>query len=729
MSENFERLGNYILLEKINAGGMAEVYLSKSVGANGINKFLAIKRILPQFADNREFIEMFKEEAKIAVNLNHNNVVSIIDFKASQNQLYIVMEYVQGQNLRQILQQKKKKGLSLSLDFICYVVREIAAGLDHAHRCVDKGTGKPLNIIHRDMSPQNVMISYDGEVKIVDFGIAKAEAAGESTRVGTLKGKFSYMSPEQAEGLVIDQSSDIFSLGIILWELIADDRLFVANNEMNILKRIKECDVPELRRVNPTVPAELERIVKKTLMKDKSLRYQTSTDLQKDLTRFLNKEYPDFTPSDFSTFMKFLFETEYSTAQERMVNYAKLDFGSLNEVNESTQLSKVSKPIPAPPSPFAPDIPPPIFTQPPQPPVPDVPPPNVQDAPPPMNFTNSAFDVSSDSPPIDPFANMPAPTPNRIDTGLSKIQNAPTQIGHYQPVRNSTQTGLNKNTGITQNTGFGQNTGIRKPVPGLAPKRPSGGTANYHLATRSGVTSTGIRYRAPAKPPTSEFAKAAFSFVIVALILGGTYTVLPKKKKAQFTTKVIAMMDRYLNTPTRRSNQKQSQTPETTGTEEISSKATLKMLIKSNPGRARIYVNSQDQGVTTPATIEVEANKPFTLTLLADGYLQYSTRLTAQKDGQEHSADLTPVKFGYLNINVINAGVETIIYIDNLEIKDRNHIEKFPVQSGRPITIKAVHPFLNTQAETTVTVGVDEKKTVDLILTSPAREKTEKPEK
>ncbi len=692
MSENFERLGNYILLEKINAGGMAEVYLSKSIGANGINKFLAIKRILSQFADNREFIEMFKEEAKIAVNLNHNNVVSIIDFKASQNQLYLVMEYVQGQNLRQILQQKKKKGLSLSLDFIVYMIREVAAGLDHAHRCVDRGTGKPLNIIHRDMSPQNIMVSYDGEVKIVDFGIAKAEAAGESTRVGTLKGKFSYMSPEQAEGLVVDQVSDLFSIGIILWELIADDRLFVANNEMNILKRIKECDVPELRRVNPTVPAELERIVKKTLMKDKSLRYQSSADLQKDLTRFLNKEYPDFTPGDFSTFMKFLFENEYSMAQERMVNYAKLDFGSLNELSEATQFTR----------PLVATIPSPPLVPPPESPA------NLN-----LNVNLNPLLFGEGAPPE--FPAIP-----KGDSGLSNIQNAPTQIG---PVTKTTQATL---------TGFTHNTGLKKPTPPAQPKRRQNTSIYTQFATKSGVTSTGIRYKVPVKPPTSEFAKGLFTFIFIAISLGGIYKAGPVRMKTKINKQFLALIDKSLGKmlPSSTHNPGDSKTPEDrtnleSGKQDLSLTGTVNVLIKSTPGRARIYVNTLDKGLTTPATLELEANKKYTITLIADGYLSYTTHITAFKNEQEVFANLTPVRYGYLDINVVNAGIDTIISIDDLEIKDRPPITKRPVQAGKPIKIRAVHPFSNTSAEQTVTVGVDEKKTIDLILSNPGKDKVE----
>ena len=221
---NIEQFGKYLLLEKIAAGGMAEVYLAKSVGATGLNKFFAIKRILPQFSSNEEFVAMFKEEANVAINLNHGNVVSIFDFGIEKSQFYLVMDFVEGRNLRQIINELKKNNKSFSIDQALFMIKETAAGLDHAHRCTDTKTGRPLNITHRDMSPQNIMVSFEGEVKVIDFGIAKAETEQEETKAGTLKGKFGYMSPEQAEGLPIDPRTDVFALGIVLWELLANDR-------------------------------------------------------------------------------------------------------------------------------------------------------------------------------------------------------------------------------------------------------------------------------------------------------------------------------------------------------------------------------------------------------------------------------------------------------------------------------------------------------------------------
>lgn len=337
MSQALEQFGKYILLERVAAGGMAEVYLSKSTGAVGVNKFVAIKRILPQYSDHQEFIEMFKEEAKIAVNLNHGNVVSIYDFGVERSQFFLVMEYVEGKNLRQILNELKKSNTQFVTEQIVYMMKEVAAGLDHAHRCIDGATGKPLNIVHRDMSPQNIMVSFEGEVKIIDFGIAKAETQLEATKAGTLKGKYGYMSPEQADGQPIDPRTDIFSLGIVLWELLANDRLFTSNSEAAILRKIRECQVPSIRKINPSVPPELERIVNKALAKDKGLRYQTASSLHRDLNRFLNTQYPEFSPHDFSVFMKNTFSAAFLEQRRKLIEFAKIQTSQTEDKTVVTQ--------------------------------------------------------------------------------------------------------------------------------------------------------------------------------------------------------------------------------------------------------------------------------------------------------------------------------------------------------------------------------------------------------
>ncbi|RME14729.1 MAG: serine/threonine protein kinase, partial [Bdellovibrio sp.] len=304
-------------------GGMAEVFLARTVGTHGIGKFFALKRILPQYSDNAEFKKMFQEEAKIAINLSHSNIVSIYEFGTHNGQLYLAMDYVEGRNLRQILNKMKSSRSYFSLPQTLYIIKEVAAGLDHAHRC-NGPDGTPLNITHRDISPHNIMISFEGEVKVVDFGIAKAENQIEHTKAGTIKGKFGYMSPEQAEGQTIDLRTDIFSLGIILWELIAKTRLFIAKNEMSTLKKIRNCQIPSLRKYDPDIDPELERIVMKALARDRNLRYQTAAALYRDLNKFLNKKYPEFSPQDFAVYIKTLYSKEILETKKRLAKYAKL---------------------------------------------------------------------------------------------------------------------------------------------------------------------------------------------------------------------------------------------------------------------------------------------------------------------------------------------------------------------------------------------------------------------
>ena len=324
--KNIEPFGSYLLLEKLAMGGMAEIFLSKSAGAQGIGKFVAIKRILPQYSANSEFIKMFTEEAKLCMNLSHSNIAKIHEFGVQNSQFYIAMELITGRNLRQILLRLSKEGRpGLAIDQCVFVAKEIAAGLDYAHRCLDNSSGKPLNIIHRDMSPQNVMISFDGEVKVVDFGIAKTDKEdGEVTQTGTLKGKFSYMSPEQAGGEKLDVRTDVFSLGIVLWETLTKKRLFASNSEMTTIKKIRECKIPLISKVNPNVPEELERIVNIALAKNADNRYQTCAEFYKDLNRFLNRFYPDFSSHDFSLFIKSLYANDVLDNRNKFIKYSKI---------------------------------------------------------------------------------------------------------------------------------------------------------------------------------------------------------------------------------------------------------------------------------------------------------------------------------------------------------------------------------------------------------------------
>jgi serine/threonine protein kinase len=333
-----EMFGKFILLDKIAMGGMAEVYRAKAPGAEGIGKIIALKRILPQYTANHEFIEMFKGEAKIAVNLTQGNIAQIFEFGEEQSQFYLAMEFIDGRNLRQILSRCAKIQKALTIEQCVFIMAQVANGLDYAHRCTDKNTGNSLSIIHRDMSPQNIMLSFEGEVKIVDFGIAKAESKIENTRAGTLKGKFGYMSPEQAEGMDLDSRTDIFSTGIVLWELLSGERLFIANNEVNTIRKIRECQIPSLRKINPNIHEELERISQKALAKDRSLRYQTASDLYRDLSRFLYKVNPEFTQHELGVFLKTLFKEDILEDRKKVAEFAKINFPSQTNKDDKTMV-------------------------------------------------------------------------------------------------------------------------------------------------------------------------------------------------------------------------------------------------------------------------------------------------------------------------------------------------------------------------------------------------------
>ncbi|MCC6278056.1 MAG: serine/threonine protein kinase [Oligoflexia bacterium] len=329
MSFKPEVFGKYILLDKIAMGGMAEVYRAKAPGAEGIGKIIAIKRILPQYSANSEFIQMFKSEAKIAINLANSSIAQIFEFGEEEGTFYLAMEFIDGRNLRQVLSRCAKLQKALTIEQCVFLMGQVANALDYAHRCTDKNSGTPLNIIHRDMSPQNIMLSFEGEVKIVDFGIAKAESKIESTRAGTLKGKFGYMSPEQCEGMELDARTDIFSTGIVLWELLSGERLFVANNEVNTIRKIRECKIPSLRKINPNIHEELERITNKALARDRSLRYQTSAELYRDLSRFLYKVNPEFTQHELGLILKTLFKDEIVEDRKKVQDFAKISFQAL----------------------------------------------------------------------------------------------------------------------------------------------------------------------------------------------------------------------------------------------------------------------------------------------------------------------------------------------------------------------------------------------------------------
>ncbi len=274
--------GQYELIEHIATGGMAEVYKARMKGLEGFQKIVAIKRILPHLTDNDEFVTMFIDEAKLAAQLQHPNIIHIYDLGKIERSYYIAMEYIDGLDLRSILNKLQAKGERFPLPLSLYVGARLADALDYAHRKRDF-KGQAMALVHRDVSPQNVLISYEGEIKLCDFGIAKAASKASHTRAGALKGKLQYMSPEQAWGKDLDHRSDIFSLGLVLYEMIVGRKAFSGDSELSILEQVRSPKLVPPREVDPTIPSEVEQILLKALKEKREERYQSAADMAKDL--------------------------------------------------------------------------------------------------------------------------------------------------------------------------------------------------------------------------------------------------------------------------------------------------------------------------------------------------------------------------------------------------------------------------------------------------------------
>jgi serine/threonine protein kinase len=312
MSESvLKKFGKYFLLDRIGEGGMAEIFRARMASADSSGRFIVIKRIQGAYSNNEEFVKMFLAEVQVTMRFTHPNIIQIYEAGQEKGQQFIAMELVDGRNLRQVLSKISQKQLRIPVPASCYVVEQAAAGLNYAHAFKDRITGEPLNLVHRDVSPQNILVSYDGNIKVIDFGIAKAATNGEATRAGVIKGKLSYLSPEQVMGEVLDGRSDIFALGIVLWELLTGKRLFVAegDNEFQVLKMIESCNtfVKPPSSVNPEVPKELDAIVMQALQRDPKKRFQTGEEMARALRKILAVQYSDFGPSDLSSFVKKLF--------------------------------------------------------------------------------------------------------------------------------------------------------------------------------------------------------------------------------------------------------------------------------------------------------------------------------------------------------------------------------------------------------------------------------------
>ncbi|XXF75628.1 protein kinase [Myxococcaceae bacterium GXIMD 01537] len=295
------QIGKYVVREKLAEGGMAEIYLCAARGPEGFEKEVVIKRVRSFLASDPGFVQMFIAEARVASRLNHANVVQIFDFAKHEDTYYLAMELVRGCSLWELRRRCKEQLTPMPPVLVAQMGAEVARGLHYAHRLRD-ADGAPLHLVHRDVTPQNVLLSFDGAVKLTDFGIAKA---GKSfTAPGMLKGKFAYMSPEQARGEDVDARTDVFALGVVLWEMLTGGRLFEGDSEVAVLRAVQHSAIPPPARLNPDVPAELDAVVRKALERDVSARYQSAFELERALAEVTLRHAKSVDDTDLGAFVR-----------------------------------------------------------------------------------------------------------------------------------------------------------------------------------------------------------------------------------------------------------------------------------------------------------------------------------------------------------------------------------------------------------------------------------------
>lgn len=298
--------GRYELVTRLASGGMAEVHLARMAEGAGAGRLVVIKRIHSHLAGNTRFVRMFLDEARIAARLSHPQVVQVVDLGRVGEHLFLAMEYVHGEDLRRVVRRALETGRPLPPALGTWIVSEAAAGLHYAHERRDT-KGLPLGIVHRDVSPQNLIVTFDGNVKVIDFGIARAADSAHLTRAGELKGKYAYMSPEQARGAPVDRRTDVFALGVLLWELLTGRRLFKRSTDMQTVSAVTACEVPAPSSVRPQLPADFDPILLAALAPHPADRLQTADDLRNALLGVLHRWQVPVSRLELRAFMQGLY--------------------------------------------------------------------------------------------------------------------------------------------------------------------------------------------------------------------------------------------------------------------------------------------------------------------------------------------------------------------------------------------------------------------------------------
>ena len=328
----------YTITERLDHGGMAEVFRGVAESLEGFKKNVAIKRILPNLTKNQKFVSMFLDEARLSLFLQHANIVQVFDIsRTPDNAYFLVMEFVDGCNLKSLIERQKQKGRRIEIAHSIYVMMECCKALNYAHFLENPETGAPLGIVNRDISPPNILLSKNGEIKLVDFGLAKAKSQIESTDPGVVKGKFSYLSPEAASGLDVDHRADVFAVGIILWEMFTSRRLFYGDTDYQTVELVRQARVPSIAALNPEIEPELEAIVRKSLAKDPNDRYQSAADLGDALAQYLFSRRMKVTARDIAGLVR---DTQVEMMRKRSAEPKEslIDALILDEMQKMTSL-------------------------------------------------------------------------------------------------------------------------------------------------------------------------------------------------------------------------------------------------------------------------------------------------------------------------------------------------------------------------------------------------------
>jgi serine/threonine protein kinase len=303
--ESEDTIGPYHLISKVAQGGMAELFLADCLREDGFRRRLAVKRILPHFATDEDFIQMFIREARLAALLQHPNIVQVFDYGKIEDVSYIAMEYIDGKSLGQVIAAMNE---GLPPEPAVFIISEICKGLEYSHSRVDDQTGKALNIVHRDISPQNILVSYQGEVKISDFGISKARTEPNLTQTGKLKGKLMYLAPEQVTGEAVDHRLDLYALGLVFYQILTGNFAYQFDSEVEAIKNIPTIAIEPLRSRKAGIPEELDRIVMRCLEKSVATRYQSAAAILADLIAFKKSRRMTFDSADLAALMKTKFQ-------------------------------------------------------------------------------------------------------------------------------------------------------------------------------------------------------------------------------------------------------------------------------------------------------------------------------------------------------------------------------------------------------------------------------------